>query len=48
MSVPPTGGANDMKKALMVLLLACQFGGVVGVATASAPWPDCGPCKVGR
>lgn len=37
-----------MKKAFLVLILVLQFAGVAGVASASAPWPDCGPCKVGR
>ncbi len=35
-----------MKKAILVLFLAIQFAGVVSIATASAPWPGCLPCKV--
>ncbi len=34
-----------MKKTLLVLILAIQFAGVVSVASATAPWPLCLPCK---
>ncbi len=33
-----------MKKALLILVLALQFAGIAGIATASAPWPSCYPC----
>ena len=35
-----------MRKAILVLFLALQFAGVVSVATATAPWPECYPCRV--
>lgn len=35
-----------MKKAILVLFLALQFSGIVSIATAGAPWPDCLPCRV--
>jgi hypothetical protein len=34
-----------MKKTLLVLVLAIQFAGMVSMATATAPWPTCLPCK---
>jgi hypothetical protein len=33
-----------MKKLLLVLFLALQFAGVVSVATAESPLPECYPC----
>lgn len=33
-----------MKKALLVLILALQFAGVVSVASAHSPFPECLPC----
>lgn len=35
-----------MKKTLMILILALQFAGVVSIAGAGMPWPDCPPCRV--
>jgi hypothetical protein len=34
-----------MKKTLLVLVLAIQFAGLVSMVSASAPWPECLPCK---
>jgi hypothetical protein len=36
-----------LKKALLVLFLAIQFGVIVNVATADAPMPGCFPCNDG-
>lgn len=33
-----------MKKALLALILALQFAGIVSVATAESPFPECYPC----
>ena len=35
-----------MKKAVLVLFLALQFGGVVSIATGMSPLPGCLPCRV--
>ena len=35
-----------MKKALLVLFLALQFAGVVSIASADGPFPECLPCRV--
>lgn len=35
-----------MKKALLVLVLAVQFGGILGAISSQAPWPDCRKCPV--
>ena len=37
-----------MKKAMLVLFLALQFAGVIGIASAlqGDPWPECLPCRV--
>ncbi len=35
-----------MKKAVLVLFLALQFAGAIGIATAELPWPGCFPCRV--
>ena len=40
-----------MKKAVLVLFVMIQFATTIGVASGSAPWPVCLPCKgvvVGR
>jgi len=35
-----------MKKALLVLFLAVQFGGILGAVSTQLPWPDCRKCVV--
>jgi len=35
-----------MKKAILILILALQFAGVVSIASATAPLPRCLPCPV--
>lgn len=35
-----------MKKALLVLVLAVQFGGILSAFSTQLPWPDCRKCVV--
>ena len=35
-----------MKKAVLVLILAVQFGGILSAISTQAPWPDCRKCPV--
>ena len=35
-----------MKKAILILILALQFAGVVSIASATSPMPRCFPCPV--
>ena len=35
-----------MTRLVLVLFLAMQFAGVVSIANADDPWPECLPCRV--
>lgn len=37
-----------LKKAILILFLALQFGVMVNVSTASMPMPGCFPCDEAR